>query len=172
MGLVLGNSLGTLRNSVLGQLSREEKTDSGLDLARSDGGLLVVTGKTARLGGNTLEDILDEGVHDLHSLLGDTSVGVNLLQHTVDVGGVGSIVALLPPLLIIISSGLLDSLLGLVLLLSRLGGSGGLLGGHLEVVVVVGCRTEVFVLMVVVVEVRWRSRCDDVEVFNWIFVKS
>ena len=173
LGLVLGNSLGTLRNSVLGQLSREEETDSGLNLARSDGGLLVVTGKTARLGGNTLEDILDEGVHDLHSLLGDTSVGVNLLQHTVDVGGVGGIVALLPPLLVLIS-GLLHRLLGGGFGLgggSGLGGCGGLLGRHIELIdVVVGC----FGLGVgdfvcdEDVERLGRGKCmDDVALFGW-----
>ena len=128
--MVLGNSLGTLRHSVLGQLSREEETDSGLDFARSNGGLLVVTSKTTRLLGNTLEDILDEGVHDLHSLLGDTGIGVDLLQHTVDVGGVRAIVALLPPLLVAISR-LLDGLLDGLVLLGVLGGSGRLLGGHL-----------------------------------------
>ena len=31
---VLGDGLGSLRNGVLGKLTRKEKTDSGLDLAR------------------------------------------------------------------------------------------------------------------------------------------
>jgi hypothetical protein len=39
---------------------------------------------------------VNEGVHDNHSLLGDTSVGVNLLEHLVDVAGVRGVVRLLP----------------------------------------------------------------------------
>ena len=65
---VLGDSLGSLRNGVLGQLSGEEETDSGLDLPGSDGGSTVVVGKAAGLGSNTLEDVVDEGVHDGHGL--------------------------------------------------------------------------------------------------------
>ena len=42
-----------------------------------------------RLAGDALEDVVDEGVHDRHSLLADAGVGVDLLQHLVDVGGVG-----------------------------------------------------------------------------------
>ena len=81
---VLGHSLGALRHGVLGQLSGEEETDSGLDLPGSDGGATVVVGKTASLSSNTLEDVVHEGVHDGHGLAGDTSVGVDLLQHLVD----------------------------------------------------------------------------------------
>ena len=45
-------------------------------------------GQTASLGSNTLEDVIHEGVHDRHSLAGDTSVRVDLLQHFIDVDGV------------------------------------------------------------------------------------
>ena len=34
---VLGDSLGSFRHGVLGQLARQEQFDSSLDLARSDG---------------------------------------------------------------------------------------------------------------------------------------
>ena len=61
--------------------------------------LLVVAGETTSLTCKTLEDILDKGVHNNHGLLGDTSVGVDLLEHFVDVGGVGAVVALLAMLL-------------------------------------------------------------------------
>jgi len=81
----LGNSLGSLRDSMLGELTRKHKTNSSLDFAGRKGCLLVVGGKLSSLGGNSLEDIVDEGVHDGHALLGDTSVRVHLLEDLVDV---------------------------------------------------------------------------------------
>ena len=73
---------------MLGQFTGEEKSDGGLDLPRGDGSPLVVVGETRSLGGDSLEDVIDERVHDGHGLGRDTSVGVNLLQHLVDVDGV------------------------------------------------------------------------------------
>ena len=46
---------------MLGQLSRKEEPDSGLDLPGGDGGPLVVMGKTAGLGGDALKDVVDKG---------------------------------------------------------------------------------------------------------------
>ena len=46
-------------------------------------------GQAGSLGGDALEDVVDERVHDGHGLAGDASVGVNLLQNLVDVDGVG-----------------------------------------------------------------------------------
>ena len=112
---VLGDSLGALRDGVLGELTREEEPDSSLDLTRGDGGPLVVVSKSAGLGGDSLEQIVDERVHDAHGLGGDTSVRVDLLQHLVDVDGIG----LLPSQLLLLLVSLLDSLGGL----SRLLGS-------------------------------------------------
>ena len=42
---VLGDSLGTLRDGVLGQLTGEEEPDSSLDLPGGDGGPVVVVGQ-------------------------------------------------------------------------------------------------------------------------------
>ena len=53
----------------------------GLDLSRGDGGFLVVGSELGSLSGDTLEDVVDEGVQDGHGTVGDTSVGVNLLQN-------------------------------------------------------------------------------------------
>ena len=61
------------------------ESDGCLDLAAGDGVLLVVVGQAGRLGGDTLEDVVHEGVHDAHGLAGDASVGVDLLQDLVDV---------------------------------------------------------------------------------------
>ncbi len=87
-GTVLGNGLGALRDGVLGELTGEDETDRGLNLARRDGLTLVVASKTTRLGSDTLEDIGNEGVEDAHGLVGDTSIGVDLLEDLVDVARV------------------------------------------------------------------------------------
>ena len=70
---------------MLGKFPRQEEPDSGLDLARGDGGPLVVVGETRGLSGESFEDVVNEGVHDGHGLGGNASVGVNLLEHLVDV---------------------------------------------------------------------------------------
>ena len=88
-GRELGDGLGALGDGVLGELSREGKPDSGLDLPGGEGGLLVVLGKLSGLSCDALEGVVDERVHDRHTLLGDTSVGVDLLEDLVDVRGVG-----------------------------------------------------------------------------------
>jgi len=127
---VLGDSLGALRDGVLGQLTGEDETDGGLDLAGGDGGALVVGSELGGLTGDTLKDVVDEGVQDGHGLVGDTGIGVDLLQDLVDVGRV-SLGASLLASLAALSLGLA------LLLLSRgrgLGGSlasgGGLLLGN------------------------------------------
>ena len=121
---VLGDGLGAFRDGVLGQFTGQQKPDGSLDLPGGDGGPLVVMGQTGSLSSDTFEDIVDEGVHDAHGLGGDTSVGVNLLQHLVDVDGVGFF-PFLGPLLVVLG----DVLGGLAGLLGSL--SGGF-GGHDE----------------------------------------
>jgi len=86
---VLGDSLGSLRDSVLGQLTREQKPDSSLDFAGGDGRPLVVVGKAGSLSSNALKDVIDKGVHDAHGLGADASVRVDLLEDLVDVDGIG-----------------------------------------------------------------------------------
>ena len=73
---------------MLGEFTGEEKTDGGLNLARGKSVAVVVASKTRSFSGNTLEDIVDERVHDGHGTVGDTSFGVNRLEDTVDVAGV------------------------------------------------------------------------------------
>jgi len=110
---VLGDSLGSLRDSVLGQLSGQEETDSSLDLSGGDGGPLVVVGKTAGLSSNALKDVIDKGVHDAHGLGADTGVGVHLLEDLVDVDSVGLLAFAV--LLLVVTLG--DGLAGLTGLL-------------------------------------------------------
>ncbi len=82
---------------MLGELTGQEEADSSLDLPRRNGGFLVDVGEFGGLVGDALEDVVDERVHDAHGFGGDTSVGVDLLQHLVDVDAV----SLLPLLLAI-----------------------------------------------------------------------
>ena len=74
---------------MLGELAGEDKAHRRLDLAGGDGGLLVVAGELGGLGGELLEDVVDERVHDGHGLGGDADVGVHLLQDLEDVDLVG-----------------------------------------------------------------------------------
>ena len=119
---VLGNGLSTFRDGMLGQFTREQKSDSSLDLPTGDSRALVVMGQTRSLGSNALEDVVHKRIHDRHGLGGDTSVRVDLLQHLVDVNAV----ALLPPAFLLLVS-LRDAFLGLTGLLGSLSAS---LGWH------------------------------------------
>lgn len=87
-GGVLGHGLGTLGHGVLGQFSWEEKANSSLDLAAADGAASVGASQAGSLSGDPPEDIVNEAVHHRHSTAGDASVGVDLLQHFVDVDAV------------------------------------------------------------------------------------
>jgi len=98
---------------VLGQFTGQQETNGGLDLPAGDGGTLVVVRQTRSFRGDTLEDVVDEAVHDAHRLAGDTGVGMYLFQHLVDVDRV----TFLPPALLLLVA------LGNVLL-----GFSGLLG--------------------------------------------
>ncbi|KCV73341.1 hypothetical protein H696_00880 [Fonticula alba] len=133
----LGDGLGTLRDGVLGELTGEDEADGGLDLTRRDGGALGEGGQLGGLIGNALEDVVDEGVHDGHGIGTDAGLGVDLLQDTVDVGGVGLLAAGAALALAIGTTGGLGGDLGgglagglLVSALVVGGGDGGRDGGH------------------------------------------
>lgn len=70
---------------MLRQLSREHESHGGLNLTRRKSLLLVVSDQLNGLLSDSVKDIVNEGVHDTHGLLADSSVGVNLLQHLEDV---------------------------------------------------------------------------------------
>ena len=101
------------------KFTRKKKADSSLDLSRRKSGLLVVSGKLGGFKGDSVKDIVDEGVEDGDTSLGDTSLRVDLLQHLVDVGRVafdsllGGFASLLGGLCCFLSRGLghFDSLL-------------------------------------------------------------
>ena len=126
---VLRNGLGALGHGVLGQFSWEQESDCSLDLPGGDGGALVVVGEPGSLGGDPLEDVIDEGVHDGHGLGRDASVGMHLLQDLVDVDGVRLLPAPLGGALPVLARRG-DGLLGLARLLggARCGGGGSFSG--------------------------------------------
>merc|ERR1712057_93762 len=64
----LGHGLGALRHGMLGELTREDEADGRLDLPGGEGTLLGVAGQAGGLGGDLLEDVTGEGVHDGHDL--------------------------------------------------------------------------------------------------------
>ena len=97
---VFGDCLGTFRNGVFSQFTRQQESHSGLDFPRGDGTPLIVVSKSRRFGSDSLEDVVHEGIHDGHGLARDTSVGVDLLQDFVDVDSEGFLPALLPLFLV------------------------------------------------------------------------
>jgi len=105
---VLGDGLRSLGDGVLGQFSGQQQPDGRLDFPGGDGGPLVVVSQSGSFGRYSLEDVIDEGVHDGHGLRGNAGVGVHLLQHLVDVNAV----TLLPPPFPLLIS-LRDGFLGL-----------------------------------------------------------
>ena len=86
---VFGDGFGSLRNGVSGEFSGEDELDGRLDFARRKSSSLVESDELGSLSGDSVEGIVDEGVHDVHGLLGDSDVGVYLLEDFVDVDGEG-----------------------------------------------------------------------------------
>ena len=86
---VFGDSLGSFRDGVSGEFSGEDELDSWLNFPRGESSSLVESDEFGSLSGDSIEGIVDEGVHDVHGFLGDTDVGVDLLEDFVDVDGEG-----------------------------------------------------------------------------------
>jgi hypothetical protein len=98
---VLGDGLRSLADGMFGQFSRKQQANGRLDFAARDRRTSVVVSEAGSFGGDTLEDVVNEAVHDGHRLAADTSVGMHLLQHLVDVDGVA---LPSPPLLLLVAS--------------------------------------------------------------------
>ena len=73
---------------MLCQFTWKHQTDSSLDFSAGKCCLLVVRCELSGFSGDSVEDIVDEGVHDGHTPLGDTCIGMDLLEDLVNVGGV------------------------------------------------------------------------------------
>jgi len=109
---VLGDSFGALRHGVLGQLAGQQETHGGLNLPAADGRPLIVVCKTRRLGGDPLENVVHERVHDAHSLARNSGVRVHLFQHFVNVDAKTLLAACAALLSLVGRRSLLDSFLG------------------------------------------------------------
>ena len=92
---VLGDCLRPFAHCMLCEFTREKKTYGSLDFARWNSPPLVLVGKSGSFSGQSLEDVVDEGVHDAHRLGRHSNIGMNLLKYSVDVYTIG----LLPGLL-------------------------------------------------------------------------
>jgi len=117
----LGDSLGTFRDGVSGEFTGEEELDGGLDFSGRESSSLVESDELGRFEGDSFEGVVDEGVHDVHGLLGDTNIGVNLLENLEDVDSEG-----LGSLLLVFLIGDCGGLLGLFID----GGGGCFVGSH------------------------------------------
>lgn len=73
---------------MLGELTGQQKTYGRLDFAARYRRAPVVVSETRRLGSDAFEDVVDEAVHDRHRFAADARVGVDLLEHLVNVDGV------------------------------------------------------------------------------------
>jgi hypothetical protein len=82
---VLGNSLSSFRDGVLGQFTGENQSDSSLDFSSRQGLSVGVSGESSSFRGDSLKHVVDERVHDGHGSSGDSGIGVHLSQHLVDV---------------------------------------------------------------------------------------
>ena len=109
---VFGDSLCSFTDGVLGQFTGQQESNGGLNFSAGDRGTLVVVGQTARLGGDALENVVDETVHYAHRLGRDTGVGMDLFQYFVNVNSVRFL-----PLWLALLVGLGDVFLGLAGLL-------------------------------------------------------
>jgi len=85
----LGDSLGAFRDGVSGEFTGKEELNGSLDLSGAEGSSLVESNELGRFEGDSLEGIVNEGVHDVHGLLGDTNIRVDLLQDLEDIDSEG-----------------------------------------------------------------------------------
>ena len=97
---------------MLSQFTRQQQSDSSLDLSGADSRPLVVRSQSRSFRSNSFKDIVDERVHDRHSLGRDTGVGVDLFQDFVDVDGEGFFPLGSSDLLLVRRGGLFDSFFG------------------------------------------------------------
>ena len=82
---VFSDGLGSFWDGVSGEFSGEDELDSWLDLARWKSSSLVESDELWSFSGDSVESVVDERVHDVHGLLWDSDVGVDLLEDLVDV---------------------------------------------------------------------------------------
>jgi hypothetical protein len=80
-----GNGLGSFRNGMLGEFTGQHETNSRLDFATAQRGFFVVGREFTGLTGDAFENIVNERVHDAHTLFGNARIGMDLFQDFVNV---------------------------------------------------------------------------------------
>ncbi len=82
---VFSDGFSSFRNSVSGEFSGEDELDSWLDLTGRECSSFVESNELWTFSGDSVESVVDERVHDVHGLFGDSDVGVDLLKDFVDI---------------------------------------------------------------------------------------
>ena len=82
---VFGDGFGSFRYSMSSKFSGEDELDSWLNFSGWKSSSLVESNKFGSFSSNSVKGIMNERVHDVHGLLGDTNIRVNLFQNFVDV---------------------------------------------------------------------------------------
>ena len=72
-----------------GKFSGEDEFDGRLNFPGRESSSLVESNQLGSFSGNSVEGIMNERVHDVHGFLGNSNVGVHLLQDLVNVDGEG-----------------------------------------------------------------------------------
>jgi hypothetical protein len=85
----LGNSLGSFGDSVSSELTGKEELDCSLYFTGRESSALVESDELGWFKGDSFEGVVNERVHDVHGLLGNTNIGVNLLQYLEDIDSEG-----------------------------------------------------------------------------------
>ena len=85
----LGDSLGAFTDGVFGEFSGKEELYGSLDFSEWESPLFIVSDELAGFNSDSIEDVVNERVHDAHGFLGDSSLGVDLFQHLVNVNAEG-----------------------------------------------------------------------------------
>ena len=86
---IFGDGLGSFWDSVSGEFSWEDELDSRLNFSWGKSSSFVESNKLWSFSGNSVEGIMDERVHNVHGLFGNTNVWVDLLKDFVDIDGEG-----------------------------------------------------------------------------------
>jgi hypothetical protein len=84
-GRELSHGLCPFRHGVLGQLAGQHEADGRLDFTTAQRGLFVVRGQFAGFAGDAFKNVVDETIHDAHPLFGNARIGMDLLEHLVNV---------------------------------------------------------------------------------------
>ncbi len=86
---VFSDGFGSFRDGVSSEFSWEDELDSRLNLSGRKSSSLVESNKLWSFSGDSVEGIVNERVHDVHGLLWDSDVGVDLFKNLVDIDGEG-----------------------------------------------------------------------------------